>query len=64
MPEGEYSTIAGEAGSTVSRNCTSDRSSMRAPFSEMLPVRRGVSILTRGVDAMAASRLTGAAELG
>ena len=43
-----YSTIAGEVGSTVSRNFTSDRSSMRAPFSEMLPVTRGVSILTRG----------------
>ena len=65
MPEGENSTIAGEAGSTVSRNCTSDRSSMRAPFSEMLPVRRGVSILTRGAAAIAVSRLTtGAAEAG
>ena len=36
---------------------------MRAPFSEMLPVRRGVSILTRGVAAIAASRLTIAARL-
>src|ERR1700716_226884 len=34
---------------------------MRAPFSEMLPTRRGVSILTRGVAAIAASRLTMAA---
>ena len=37
---------------------TSARSSMRAPFSEMLPVTRGVSILMRGVAAIAASRLT------
>ena len=58
MFEGEYSTIAGEAGSTVSRNCTSAMSSMRAPFNEMLPVMRGVSILTRGVAAIAVSRLT------
>ena len=42
----------------MSRNLTSDRSSMRAPFSEMLPVRLGVSILTRGFAAIAASRLT------
>ena len=31
---------------------------MRAPFSEMLPIRVGVSILTRGPAAIAASRLT------
>ena len=37
---------------------------MRAPFSEMLPVMRGVSILTRGEAAIAASRLTSAAEAG
>ena len=38
---------------------------MRAPFSEMLPVRRGVSILTRGAEAMAVSRsTTGAVEAG
>ncbi len=36
------------SGSTVSRNCTSARSSMRAPFSVMLPVSFGVSILMRG----------------
>ena len=65
MPEGENSTIAGESGSTVSRNCTSDRSSIRAPFSEMLPLTRGVSILTRGAAAMAVSRSTaGAVETG
>ena len=29
---------------------------MRAPFSEMLPDRRGVSIFTRGVAAIAVSR--------
>ena len=34
---------------------------MRAPFSEMLPIRLGLSILTRGVAAIAASRLTMAA---
>ncbi len=34
---------------------------MRPPFSEMLPVTLGVSILTRGVAAIAASRLTTAA---
>jgi hypothetical protein len=32
---------------------------MRAPFSEMLPVTFGVSILMRGVALTAASRLTG-----
>src|ERR1700722_13918754 len=38
---------------------------MRAPFSEILPIRRGVSILTRGAAAIAASRLTaGAAVAG
>ena len=38
---------------------------MRAPFSEMLPETRGVSILMRGVAAIAASRLmTGAAAPG
>ena len=38
---------------------------MRAPFSEMLPVTRGVSILMRDVAAIAASRLTtGAAAAG
>ncbi len=38
---------------------------MRAPFSEMLPETRGVSILTRGVAAIAVSRLTtGPAEAG
>ena len=31
---------------------------MRAPFSEIEPERRGVSILTRGVAASAVSRLT------
>ena len=42
----------------MSRNFTSAKSSIRAPFSEMLPVRLGVSILTRGVAAIAVSRLT------
>ena len=38
---------------------------MRAPFSAMLPETRGVSILMRGVAAIAASRLTtGAAAPG
>ena len=65
MPEGENSTIAGDLGSTVSRNWISARSSMRAPFSEMLPVTRGVSILMRGVAAIATSRVTtGGAEAG
>jgi len=50
--------IGGDFGSTVSRYCTSARSSMRAPFKAMLPVKRGVSILTRGEAAIAASRLT------
>ena len=40
------------------------RSSMRAPFSEMLPVTRGVSILMRGAAAIAASRLTTGPEPG
>jgi hypothetical protein len=64
VPDGEYSTIGGELGSTVSRNWISERSSMRAPFKEMLPESRGVSILTRDVAPMAASRLTGAVEAG
>ena len=65
MFEGENSTIAGDFGSTVSRNFSSDRSSMRAPFSAMLPETRGVSILMRGEAAIAASRLTtGAAAPG
>ena len=38
---------------------------MRAPLSEMLPETRGVSILMRGVPAIAASRLmTGCAAPG
>src|SRR4029450_11605246 len=56
--DGENSTIAGDFGSTVSRNFSSDRSSMRAPFSAMLPETRGVSILIRGGAAIAVSRLT------
>src|ERR1700759_1953596 len=50
--------MGGDAGSTVSRNWVSARSSMRAPFKEMLPVRRGELILMRGVAAIAASRAT------
>ncbi|MHC2567352.1 hypothetical protein ACVIVD_009390 [Bradyrhizobium liaoningense] len=50
--------IGGDFGSTVSRNCTSAMSSIRPPFSEMLPAMRGVSIFTRGLAAMAASRAT------
>src|SRR3954463_12673069 len=50
--------MAGEFGSTVSRNLVSAMSSRRAPFSEMLPLMRGVSILMRGEAATAASRLT------
>jgi hypothetical protein len=57
VPAGSSSTIAGEFGSTVSRYCFSEMSSMRAPFSEIEPVIAGVSILTRGVAASAASRL-------
>ena len=57
MPEGENSTVAGEVGSTVSRNLVSEMSSMRAPFSRMLPAMRGVSILTRFDEVMASSRL-------
>ena len=51
-------------GSTVSRYWVSATSSMRAPFSEMLPVMRGVSILMRGAAAIAASRLTMGPEPG
>src|ERR1043166_7434143 len=50
--------IGGDDGSTVSRNWVSARSSMRAPFNEMLPVRRGVLILMRGEAAIAVSRAT------
>jgi hypothetical protein len=50
--------IGGEAGLTVSRNWTSARSSIRAPFREMLPLTRGVLILMRGLAAMAVSRAT------
>ena len=64
MFEGENSTIAGDFGSTVSRNFSSDRSSTRAPFRAMLPDSRGVSILMRGEAAIAASRLTGCAAPG
>ena len=64
MPDGENSTMAGDFGSTVSRNWFSATSSMRPPFSEMLPETRGVSILMRGAAAMAASRLTMVAAAG
>ena len=48
VPEGENSTTAGDLGSTVVRNCTSARSSMRAPFSAMLPLTlRGVDLDAR-----------------
>src|SRR3954453_17785660 len=50
--------IGGEAGLTVSRNWISARSSIRAPFREMLPLSRGVLILMRGVAAIAVSRET------
>src|SRR5215470_2966919 len=50
--------LGGEVGSTVSRNLTSARSSIRAPFSLMLPMTLGVSILTRGDSPIATSRLT------
>src|SRR5206468_7173044 len=53
---GENSTIAGDFGSTVSRYWLSATSSMRAPLSEMLPEIFGLSILMRGVAAIAASR--------
>ena len=49
-PRAKTARSRGEAGSTVSRNCTSDRSSMRAPFSEMLPIS------ARGVDLDARAR--------
>src|SRR5204862_7314476 len=48
--------MAGDFGSTVSRYCVSATSSMRAPFSEMVPEIFGLSILMRGAAAIAASR--------
>ena len=59
LPEGASSTIAGDFGSTVSRYCVSDRSSTRPPRSEIEPASRGVSIRTRGVAAITASRVAG-----
>jgi len=50
--------IGGEAGSTVSRNWISARSSIRAPFSEMLPLRRGRADLDAGAGGIAVSRAT------
>src|SRR4029079_13093180 len=50
--------MAGDFGSTVSRYCTSERSSMRPPLSPIEPFRRGVSIGTRAVWAMTLSRDT------
>ncbi len=44
VSDGEYSTIGGESGSTVSRNCTSARSSMRAPL------QRDAADDARGLD--------------
>ena len=61
MPDGENSTVAGEVGSTVSRNLVNAISSRRAPFRERLPTTREVSIRIRGDEAMATSRLTSGA---
>src|SRR5262249_2041087 len=49
--------MGGEFWSTVSRYLSSERSSMRAPLSEIEPERLGVSMRTRGEAASAASRV-------
>ena len=64
MPEGESRTIGGDLGSTVSRNLSSARSSMRPPLSAIEPCRLSVAIDTRGEPANAAARVTGAAAAG
>jgi hypothetical protein len=57
-PDGDSSTTGGDFGSTVSRNFSIDRSSMRAPFSAIEPCRLAVAIGTRGEPARAAARVS------